>query len=228
LNFTSPLSFIDYSKRCPPHRKFRRALGIGSLASSYGSADITQWALDQLLGNVNRFGQSKHRPRLHRLAMKCRSTSPQLYEEVLRPWRTSIRANSDPVAALLDMKRMEDKNLQAYAYYCIVRTHSHTIAKDARLTTLDRVRLALGSLGLSPNPCTCDPSFAAVAICEVCTQGVHGERSLWDIFTRSDIGVSLTDNSLDLSLLDGPSALNRHTPHIDEPSPSTTQNVAST
>jgi len=222
------MSFANYLKKCPPHEKFRRALGIGTVASSYGSTDITQWATAELLGNVGKFGQSEHRLRLHRFAMKCRSTSSQLYEEVLTLWRTSIRANSDPVAALLDMREMEDENLQAYAYYCIVRTHSYTIAKDARLTTLDRLRLALGSLGLPPNPCTCYPTLEAPTTCVVCTQAAHGGRSLWDIFTRSDIGISLADNSLDLSFLARTSVPNQRTAENDEASPGPVVDVAST
>jgi len=79
---------------------------------------------------------------------------------------------------------------------------TEVLAADRRLTVLDRVRLTLGSTNLRRYSVRCSAQHQQVAAGSMCpVQESYDGRSLWTLFTRSEIGFGLDDSSLDLSFL---------------------------
>ena len=198
LSTFSPVNYLRYTALCPAAERFRRALGAGIIAHFYNMANIRQWAIVELSERINSCAGLDVVPRLHRFAAVCRGGSPAFYKLAHHACHEQIKTTSDPVAALLAAKELADIELQAYAYAHILRNKSDTIASDVRLTTLDRIRLTLGSLNLKSYPCHCFKRDL-LPRCN-CVKDTYGGRSLWDVFTRSEMGFSLADSTLDLSV----------------------------
>ena len=144
----SPISFADYNAKCPAAEKFRRALGIATIANFYGSSSITKWAVAELLARLFTCCTAELLPRLHRLATACSDVSPKFHAAVRQQWCTMIGTTTDPVATLCAAKEIDDTYLQAYAYFHVLQKTNGEISKDARLTPLDRMRLLVGSMNL--------------------------------------------------------------------------------
>jgi len=198
----SAISFLSYTKKCPGTEKFRRALGIGSVANFYDATDIADWAIGELVGRIDLYATPALLPRLHKFSEDCRDISPGLHQSVIAKWRKVIQTTPDPVAGLLSAKEVHDHYLQSHAYFCILGVSTETLAADHRLTILDRVRLTLGSMNLRRYCVGCDwqqQQFTARCACPA--QESYDGRSLWTLFTQSDMGYSLADSSLDLSFL---------------------------
>ena len=199
----SPLNLLKYIKKCPVTEKFRRALRIGLIANYYSASTIRRWAIEELQEHIVTCARLENLPLLHRFAASCRYVAPTFYRAVHDAWRSTIRSTPDPVAALIAAKEAGDQSIQAFAYAYILRTRSGgTIAADPRLTTLDRVRLNVGSLNLQPYPCGCKTASLSptISFCR-CVKETYEDHSLWGLFTHSEMGFTLADNSLDLSAL---------------------------
>jgi len=134
-----------------------------------------------------------------------------------------ISSSPDPVAALGAAKSIQDQYLQAYAYYHVLKKTSGQIADDTRLDELDRLRLIIGSLNLrryEVPACNCsdrnvkydgynrhygyrqhthEPLQATTderlwtPQTSAPLQDKYDTHTLWDLFTRSPLGIQLSD-----------------------------------
>jgi len=181
--------------------KFRRALGIGFVANFYEAIDITRWAINELLEHIDSSATPELLPRLHRFSEDCRDLSPVLHEAVQTTWLKVLGTTPDPVAGLLATKEIHDQYLQSHAYFYVLRASVETIATDSRLTTLDRLRLIIGSLNLRRYCQSCSLQIQQVGKCTCAPQDRYDGCSLWDLFVQSDWGFNLADDALDLSFL---------------------------
>jgi len=133
-----------------------------------------------------------------------------------------ISSSSDPIGALEVTQRIQDQFMQAYVYYHILRKTAGEIADDPRLTTLDRLRLMNGSLNLlryEKSHCDCyhKQDYGCCSHLQIRVQTTTNEyqwtpkaaaglqdkydtHTLWDLFTRSPLGIKLSDG-LDVSHL---------------------------
>jgi len=158
--------------------------------------------------------------KLHRLGELCREINSDLANKSRDAWKRMISSSSDPVAALVAAKSVHDEYLQAYAYFHILKKTTGQIADDTRLNALDRFRLMAGSLNLRryevPVPAYCNyscwewQSYSRCGHVPALSQGTtdeyqwapkttaplqdeYGTHTLWDLFTRSPLGLKLSD-----------------------------------
>jgi len=211
----SPLSFKEYTAKCPTVERFRRALGIASIAHFYEAADVTRWAISEVLAYLEQGSTPEFLPRLYQLGELCREINPDLANSSREAWKRMISTSSDSIAALMAAKSVHDEYLQAYAYFHILKKTTGQIADDTRLTTLDRLRLITGALNLRRyefQDCNCyDKRYrGSCSHMYVQSQGTTDEyqwtpnvsiplqdkydtHTLWDLFTRSPFGIKLSD-----------------------------------
>jgi len=211
----SPISFQDYISNCPKAERFRRALGMTSIAHFYESTEIARWAIKELLEHLNIGLTPEMLPKLYRLGELCRDINPNLAQETGEAWKRMISSSSDPIAAFEATQRIQDQYMQAYAYYHILKKTAGEIADDPRLTTLDRLRLMNGSLNLlryEKSHCNChnkqyyggcshlqirvqkttdEYQWTPKAVAPL--QDTYDTHTLWDLFTRSPLGIKLSD-----------------------------------
>lgn len=221
----SPISFQAYLNNCPSAERFRRALGITSIAHFYEATELIRWAIKELLDYLEEGSTPEFLARLYRLGALCHDIDPALAEKTFIAWKRMISTSDDPIAALGNAKGVQDEYLQAYAYYHILQKTTGQIADDTRLTTLDRLRLMAGSLNLrryETPACNCSnrhlqvtgpvsfTTFAQVAHTHRPVQATRNEyrwsprvevpeldnydgHTLWNLFTRSPLGINLSD-----------------------------------
>ncbi|KAH7101908.1 hypothetical protein BKA62DRAFT_701784 [Auriculariales sp. MPI-PUGE-AT-0066] len=209
------LEYENYKTKCPDDEQFRRALGIASMAHFYQAMDIARWAIGQLLlllpsSNITAADTLK---RIHSFSLRARDLEPQLSQKVREYWCNQVRSSQDPVVWLRASQDAADEYLQAYAYYHILKLKNVTIRTDARLSALDKLRLHVGVFNLLRYQgvgCTC-ASAQVLQTGHLCGRTVdpdewsptssvplkesYGAWSLWDMFTRSPMGLVLTDQS---------------------------------
>jgi len=219
----SPISFADYTAKCPVAERFRSASEIATIVNFYDSSTITTWAVAELLAHLSTCCTTKLLPRLHLLATACRDLSPQFYAAVRQQWCKLIRTTTDPVATLCAAKDINDTYLQAYAYFHVLQKTNGDISQYTRLTPLDRMRLLVGSMNLrryddadcrcadrgtyhyndawgtavrkhkEPRPQTTTDAYLWSTRTTAPLQDSYEKHSLWDMFTVSPVGLVLHD-----------------------------------
>jgi len=187
---------------CAAPVRFDRALGIAAIAHFYDAAKVTQWAIGELLQYMSACTTPILLPRLHHVAHACRDVSQKLHDDVMAQWRSAIDATQDPVWFLVATKKIKDEQLQARAYFAILsKMKIGQIADERRLTTLDRLRLLLGATTLRRYEATKplnqfqEKERDWFPRLNLAPRDMYGDRSLWDMFTRSDIGIVLKDEA---------------------------------
>jgi len=217
----SPLSYEEYTSKCPKAGRLRRGLAVASIAHFYEATEIAQWGIKEILAFMEEGSGPEFLSKLHRLGELCREINSDLANRSRDVWKRMISSSSDPVAALVAAKSVQDEYLQAYAYYHVLQKTTGQIADDTRLNALDRFRLMAGALNLRryevPVPaaycrsncwqwqnggrCPHVPAVSQGTTDEyqwtpnarVSLQDTYGTHTLWDLFTRSPLGLKLSD-----------------------------------
>ncbi|KAH7101904.1 hypothetical protein BKA62DRAFT_701774 [Auriculariales sp. MPI-PUGE-AT-0066] len=209
--------FADFMNNSTKPQRFDRILSIASIAHFYQCFEIIDWAVLEILDLFPACGVSDLQTlqRLYTLATRCGDQAPDLFELAQSYCYQEIQDSTDPVSWLCAAKEVDDPYLQAYAYFHILKLRNADIRDDARLSTLDRIRLHTGALNLrrfEPVACLsgcfrfsrshksdCDRSPAVRQNPDTWSpdpraplQTHYGEDSLWDMFDRSPMGFSLS------------------------------------
>ncbi|KAH7101881.1 hypothetical protein BKA62DRAFT_158955 [Auriculariales sp. MPI-PUGE-AT-0066] len=202
--------FNEYLDKCPTDQRIRCASSIASLAHFYESSSISTWALTELTSLLSK-SNLQDKDTLTRIYVFASDANAQLLSLLKVHWHRQLDCSSDPVIWLVAARDVGDQELQAYAYFYILRKTNLEIRQDPRLSTLDRLRLTTGTVNLlrfQQNECGCSDPYSNGHNCEALTdpdqwspqptapldtsyEGV----SLWEMFTKSPMGFDLIDGA---------------------------------
>ncbi|KAH7101921.1 hypothetical protein BKA62DRAFT_770145 [Auriculariales sp. MPI-PUGE-AT-0066] len=210
---TDHLEFENYKAQCPKEERFRHALSIASIAHFYQATDIARWAIAELLALLPSSNIKEHDilTGIHSFSTRALDIEPQLLRKVQEYWCQQVTTSTDPVLWLRAARSAQDQYLQAYAYYYILKLKNLALRSDPRLSTIDKLRLQCGAVNLlrfQGQSCSCtnvlnnghtcgrtvDPDEWTAAT-SVALKDFYGSWSLWDMFTRSAMGLELADES---------------------------------
>ncbi|KAH7101899.1 hypothetical protein BKA62DRAFT_701758 [Auriculariales sp. MPI-PUGE-AT-0066] len=218
------LEFADFITKATVTERFTRALGIASMAHFYQCSKILEWAITQLIDFLPSCGvtNAETLQRLYAFASRCMDQAPELLPKVSNYCKQQIQSSTDPTSWLDIAKHLQDKDLQAVAYFHILKLKHADIGPDKRLSTLDKIRLTNGALNFQRNQtvecgCGClqgskwkSPSRSQGDQSEISPSQMrdhntwlpnphvpllshHGEDSLWNMFDRSPMGFTVSE-----------------------------------
>ncbi|KAH7101956.1 hypothetical protein BKA62DRAFT_701940, partial [Auriculariales sp. MPI-PUGE-AT-0066] len=176
----SHLGFAKWDKESTGDGRFRRVLGIAAIAHVYQAMDIAVWAVAQVISLLpsQPIMDAVSVKRLYEFALRADGVDAQLQVQSRNYWCARVRESQAPVDWLLAAKELNDKYLQAYTYFHILKRTGIEVIGDSRLTVVDRLRLLLGVANLR--------RFTAVAPATSCTcpnpynHSRHGYCSSWN------------------------------------------------
>ncbi|KAH7096476.1 hypothetical protein BKA62DRAFT_719609 [Auriculariales sp. MPI-PUGE-AT-0066] len=207
---SSHSEFADYLANCSAVKQFRRALNIARIAHFYEAFTAATWAVNQLVALLPKSGAAdvETMKKLRSFANRGSDIHAELPGMVQSYWCAEVRSTKDPVRWLLVARDLKDEYLQAYAYFHILFLPDQDLRAESRLTDLDRLRLYVGSANLRRYESDCDcivmdhsdscrsyhkhdaPDELASLRPFLKLKDVYGEETIWEIFTRSPIGLT--------------------------------------
>ncbi|KAH7096763.1 hypothetical protein BKA62DRAFT_718643 [Auriculariales sp. MPI-PUGE-AT-0066] len=202
----NPMQFQQYANRVPETIRFQRSISIAAVAATYQANAIAEWAIQQIMEMLPRrsvdpelltwlYHLARHYPDIT-LPAEGRWFS----RTVTSKWCSQLVEASDPVPWLIAARNVQDTALRAQAYYFILqRRMAGQIAGDDRLSRLDRIRLSVGALNLrrhqrgtityTPYDGDARNWQPRVECLPTHVRNEYDGVSLWDIFTRSPLGI---------------------------------------
>ncbi|KAH7096469.1 hypothetical protein BKA62DRAFT_510166 [Auriculariales sp. MPI-PUGE-AT-0066] len=220
----SHTDFKEYNAKCAPKKRYHRALNIASIAHFYQATAITEWAVSELFELRPSCGalDLETLKKMHEFASRY-GDRPDFLPWVQEYWCDQVDESEDPVGWLVAAKEVRNTYLQAYAYFYVLRKSNSVLRDDNRLTMLDRMRLHMGAANLQRHglegykcdstmwdghtPAYIPPSRRNTYTGDVCDprswlprtntplRKLYDGVSLWNMFTRSPMGLDLPDGT---------------------------------
>ncbi|KAH7097838.1 hypothetical protein BKA62DRAFT_414102 [Auriculariales sp. MPI-PUGE-AT-0066] len=189
----NPSTFDTYAIEADVEARFLRWLAIATVADEYNATEISRWTVDKMVDLLPRYDCGPIQlVRLYRLAANLILVQQLAFESVWIHWAAKIEQSPDPVVWIIPARDVHDNLLQARAYLYVLKRHSvQGIAEDARLDSLDRVRLFVGAVNLRDLNINIERPAPSIYVGNL----------LWDAFTKCSMGFELPDGA-DLSVLD--------------------------
>ncbi|KAH7101884.1 hypothetical protein BKA62DRAFT_159082 [Auriculariales sp. MPI-PUGE-AT-0066] len=202
--------FADYLQNCPIEQRVHRSLSIARLAHFYEASTILAWALKELTSLLPS-SNVRDSSTLKCIYVFARDASKDLLDKLNEHWCQQVRSSADPVDWLIAARDVDDKYLQAYAYFHILNKTNAQLHEEKRLSTLDKLRLSMGTINLrryQQNGCGCNNPYSYGHRCgqtqdpdqwspkvTAPLQVKYGNESLWDMFAHSPMGFDLADGT---------------------------------